>query len=582
MNECENLAEVEDLNEDEEHSEAEMFADEETVVLEVQDCVAEESPSASNSGASIARATRAAIRNSKSTWSKSTGIDTQVPEFKLPDSSEVIELLTPLKYFFEFFDDEILDKIVVESNLYALQKDINKPLQMERNELKKWLGLVVYFSISKLPNTKMHWSKKLTPLTNFAAEVMSRDRFHFIKSNIHLADNTGAAPPGHPNYDPMYKVRPLINHLREKFQKIPLDQNICIDEQMVPYKGKTKLKQYIPNKPKKFGYKLFVLASEHGLMHDFIPYEGKITPVEDANVPDLGASSNIVLHLAQNIPTEQNHLLFFDNWFTSIPLLQYLAGKGIWCCGTVRVPRLSGLPKTMKDDKKLVQQGRGAHEESEFSDETSKVTLVRWYDNKVVNLVSTFAKAKPLRTLCRFDKKTRRVVDISCPDIVHRYNKSMGGVDLADQMISLYRINIKSKKAYHRLIYHFIDMALVNAWLLYRKNCNILSIPKKDVLQLSSFKLNIAVALTKTGIVQPNKRGRPSREEQTSNKRRRCNIVLDDVRLDHIDHLPSVDKNRQRCRVLGCKGQTKFFCKKCDAHLCLDKNKNCFQSFHTC
>ena len=206
-----------------------------------------------------------------------------------------------------------MDTIVLQSKLYALQKNINKPLNLEDKELKKWLGLILYFSISKLPNTRMHWAKILSPLTDYAAEVMSRDRFEIIKSCLHLADNTEAALPGTANYDPIYKVRPLITHLRKKFQDIPKYQNLCIDEQMVPYKGKTKLKQYIPNKPKKFGYKLFILASSEGIMHDFIPYQGKILPVDDASVPNIGASSNIVLHLVQNISSDKNHLLFFDN-----------------------------------------------------------------------------------------------------------------------------------------------------------------------------------------------------------------------------------------------------------------------------
>ena len=153
-----------------------------------------------------------------------------------------------------------MDTIVLQSKLYALQKNINKPLNLEDKELKKWLGLILYFSISKLPNTRMHWAKNLSPLTDYEAEVMSRDLFEIIKYCLHLADNTEAALPGTANYDPIYKVRPLITHLRKKFQDIPKYQNLCIDEQMVPYKGKTKLKQYIPNKPKKFGYKLFILA----------------------------------------------------------------------------------------------------------------------------------------------------------------------------------------------------------------------------------------------------------------------------------------------------------------------------------
>ena len=95
-------------------------------------------------------------------------MNTEVLEFLLPDSSNIYELHTPLKYFCEFFDDEILDKIVQKENLYALQKYINKPLHLEIKELKKWLGLVIYFSLSKLLNTKMQWCINLAPLTNFA------------------------------------------------------------------------------------------------------------------------------------------------------------------------------------------------------------------------------------------------------------------------------------------------------------------------------------------------------------------------------------------------------------------------------
>ena len=75
-------------------------------------------------------------------------------------------------------------------------------------------------------------------------------------------------------------------------------QNLCIDEQLVPFKGKSSLKQYLPNKPHKWGYKIFVLADDQGMTYDFIPYSGKIHPVDKPDVPDLKASGNIVLHLA--------------------------------------------------------------------------------------------------------------------------------------------------------------------------------------------------------------------------------------------------------------------------------------------
>ena len=126
-------------------------------------------------------------------------------------------------------------------------------------------------------------------------------------------------------------------------------------------------------------------------MYYFIPNTGKIPPVDDSYIPDLKASSNIVLHLAQNIPSDQNFLLFFDNWFTSIPLLQHLAERGIWYCGTVRMPMLTGLPKSVLDDKHIIKNITGSYEEHKLQHGNSEVILIRWYDNKIVNLVSTFA-----------------------------------------------------------------------------------------------------------------------------------------------------------------------------------------------
>ena len=104
------------------------------------------------------------------------------------------------------------------------------------------------------------------------------------------------APRGSDDFDKLFKVRPLLNHLRQKFNAIPMDQMICIDEQMIPFKGSSSLKHYVPSKPHKYGYKIFVLCDSQGIIHDFQVYTGPLTPPE--NHPDLGASSNIVLTLS--------------------------------------------------------------------------------------------------------------------------------------------------------------------------------------------------------------------------------------------------------------------------------------------
>ena len=88
-------------------------------------------------------------------------------------------------------------------------------------------------------------------------------------------------------------------------------EELSIDEQMVPFKGISSLKLYIPKKPYKWGFKLFVLADCQGYIYDFFPYVGKTEPVLSELVPDLGSSSDAVLHLAESIPSYKNHNSIF-------------------------------------------------------------------------------------------------------------------------------------------------------------------------------------------------------------------------------------------------------------------------------
>ena len=65
-------------------------------------------------------------------------------------------------------------------------------------------------------------------------------------------------------------------------------------------------------------------------MHDFDIYDGVISV---SGEPDLGASSNIVLQLYKTVPEDKNYLIYFDNWFTSVPLVIHLAKKKIFDLG---------------------------------------------------------------------------------------------------------------------------------------------------------------------------------------------------------------------------------------------------------
>nr|XP_040582792.1 piggyBac transposable element-derived protein 3-like [Lepeophtheirus salmonis] len=392
-----------------------------------------------------------------------------------------------------------------QTNLYALQEKPNKPLKLNVNELEQFIGTLLAMSMVKLSNSRLYWSNHFQ--CEMVTEAFSRNRWEQIKSNLHCNDNSQAPKYGDPNYDKLYKIRPLINHLQSKFRKIPMPQMLCVDEQLVPFKGKSSLKHYIPIKPHKWGYKIMALCGSDGVLYDFHVCDGPLKPVEGE--PDLGASSNIVLQLAQTIPVGLNHLLYHDNWFTSLPLVTNLAKKQIYCLGTVRQVRLPGVP--FHTDKELMKKGRGTHEEVSTLVDGVEVRAVKWLDNKCVNLLSTFSSALPLEECKRFDKKKKEITMIPCPAIVKVYNKFMGGVDLMDSLIALYRIHTRSKKYYHKLISHFIDVSIVNAWLLYRRDSKAIGLIEKNIMMLQEFKMLVAKALLRQGPSKTaNKRGRPS------------------------------------------------------------------------
>lgn len=496
---------------------------------------------------------------------------------------ETQPLQSSVDYFRIFFYKNLLGLIADQSNLYSIQRDANKPLNTNPNEIEQFIGLCIYMSIYGLPRSRLYWAAKTN--VEKIQSVMPRNRWEQLKNSLHFNDNSNIPPREDPNRDKLFKIRPLVDSLKRTFNDIPLDdQHVCVDEQIIPFKGKSSLKQYTPNKPHKWGYKLFALCDSHGILHDFEIYSGKISPVP--NLPDLGASSNVVLSLTQIIPDNQNYLVYFDNWFASPALFGVLANKGIGALGTVRLNRFRGLSFT--PDKEMKKRGRGSFEEKETTIDGIDLRAVKWLDNRAVTLVSTFDSAEPADMVTRYDAKIRGEIQVPRPRIVKTYNQFMGGVDLLDSLIAYYRIRVRSKKYYLRFFFHFVDLVVVTSWLLYRRDCDAYGLDKKLVPDLLEFKADVAESLCKEG-KDLKKRGRPSSSSsnevdktfQAKKKRGPAAAIPNfETRRDSIGHWPSFSEKRQRCKYPACKNLSSVVCTKCSVNLCLSQERNCFVEFH--
>lgn len=146
---------------------------------------------------------------------------------------------------------------------------------------------------------------------------------------------------------------------------------------------------------------------------------------------------------------------------------------------------MRGCP--LLEDKALLKKGRGHYDQK--TEKTSGVTIIKWVDNKVVNLASNFVGVQPEGTVKRFSKEESKKVAVPCPRIVLEYNNHMGGVDLADMLIELYRTPLKSKRYYLKLFAQLLDISINNAWLLYRRDCRILL--NQPALALKDFRVAV-------------------------------------------------------------------------------------------
>lgn len=158
----------------------------------------------------------------------------------------------------------------------------------------------------------------------------------------------------------------------------------------------------------------------------------------------------------------------------------------------------------------------------------------------------------------------------------------MGGVDLADMLIELYRTDHKSKRWYMRIFYWIIDVCIVNGWLLYKRHCAQLSI--KSRLSLLAFRMQIAQTLAHLKSNPLKRRSGMAAEVGIVPAKHLIHSPVTprptvDVRYDGMNHWPQYGEKKNRCKF--CKfGYTFLYCAKCNMHLCLLPSRNCFKASH--
>lgn len=470
--------------------------------------------------------------------------DSTIPSFLEKD-------WTPVKLFELFFDTDTIQLLVENTKKYAQDVKGDHGFTVDEETMKVFLAILLLSGYAVLPRRRMYWEQQPDVWNEGVATAMPRKKFEDLLRYIHISDNSRLQ-----TNDKFAKVRPLLAMLNERWLLFkPHASQLSIDESMIPYFGKHGAKQHIHGKPIRFGYKMWSLATFRGYLIQGEPYQGASTSYD---IPELGIGGSVVMDLISELPKDQKYDLYFDNLFTSLPLLDRLAVEGFGATGTMRINRTKKAP--LKNPKDLLKTARGSH--YFVQDETSGSVIVQWHDSKIVTIASNCHSVQPLGQARRWSHKEKKSITISQPHTVAAYNKYMGGVDRLDQNVATYRIAIRTKKWWWPVFSFLISATVNNAWLLYRETESY----KADKLDLLEFTRRIVNAyLQKHG-------NRPqSKAAKVTPQTKRVHA---EVRFDRQDHIIESIPKQRRCGHCGKKVSRQ--CGKCAVALHVD----CFAAFH--
>ena len=200
-----------------------------------------------------------------------------------------------------FWKSSLNEYIAQQTNLYAMQKDC-AAVSTSKGEIEQFIGMQMLMSVVQLPKYEMRWANK----TRYApiADVMGRNRYKTLRRYLHANDNSLLEDETNKK-NKLFKIQPVIDHVKFNCREIQPEKDQSIDEQIIPAKtAYNGIRQYNPKKPKKWGFENFVCSGSSGFMYDFFLYRGSSTADGQKCT-----GSYAVLRLIEKLPKNQDNRL---------------------------------------------------------------------------------------------------------------------------------------------------------------------------------------------------------------------------------------------------------------------------------
>ena len=460
---------------------------------------------------------------------------------------------TPLETFLDFFDDEIIGKILYEINLKSIRK--NKLALITMNELKVFLGINIIMGYHSLPTVRSYWSSAEDLKVRPVCDAMSRDRFQAILSNLHVGD---ASEVNSREIDKFDDIKPLLEHLNKVFlQKRELSEHLSVGESPIYSKGRSSFKHYSP-KTVKQECKLLCLTDDKGYLYKMCIYAGK--PEEFSDCREEFGQGDAILSLLTDLKGK-NHKIYMNNCFSSVLLMEKLRNDAIFACGTIQSDG-RGVPRLIDDE--CLKRG-----DFDYNSFPTGITVYKWKDVEPVCFISNYHGVT--RTTVRRKQKDGTKVYLSCPDVVRDYHQHVGGIDKHVVLKNMFGTDRNYVTRWHSLFFALLDITVVNSYIFYTENAQ-----NKNVTLLDYYR-DVGLGLLAFS-------ERPSPGPVKRRKRVRFSTP-DSVRLRNVGiHWPIFTKSKKRCEVCsknGVESRPLSKCSHCGVQLCCNASKNCFREYHT-
>ena len=452
-----------------------------------------------------------------------------------------------------FFSEDMYATIVKYTNKHGREQhsdENSKWRDIDEEELRAFVGLLILMGVSKGNHESVRdlWSSGSLGRPIFKA-VMPVNRFEQILRHLRF-DNLDTRHERRTT-DKFAPYRDLWNTFIENCKRnyVP-SALLCIDEQLIPYRGRCPFCQYLPAKPDKYGMKVFLLADcESGYIFNGIPYTGK---TDSTSGPTVGLAKKMVIDLSKDLWNAGRNITA-DNYFTDFQLAEELLNNRTTYVGTVGKNRRD-IPNEFTTKKRVA--GSSIFGFNQYT------TLVSYAPkkNKSVILLSTMHHDSEV------DKDTGK------PDIIMFYNSTKGAVDTVDQLCHSYSVQRKSKRWPLAYFMNNINLAGINAFI-----CFLNSFPGWNKGKLNKRRLYLCQLGEK--LVQPviHKRsqnlvgiGKSIQEAMTA-----CNIPPVNRAGPSIATPPSKSKRKRcyRCRFEHKDRKTVRVCIKCQHPVCAEHSK---------